>query len=79
MKPLLEFFNNHAFIGLAQSMYIETIVKNFGTENFKKGFIPTRYGVQGSKKQSPKTLEDRMLMEKIPHASTIEELLHEGM
>ena len=32
--------------GLSQSMYIDTIVKRFGIENSKKGFISMRYGVQ---------------------------------
>ena len=32
-------------LGLSQSMYIDTIVKRFGMENSKKGFIPIRHRV----------------------------------
>ena len=46
-------------LGLSQSRYIDTIVKRFGMENSKKGFIPMRHGVQISKELSPKTLEDK--------------------
>ena len=59
---------------LSQSMYIDTIVKRFGMEDSKKGFIPMIHGVQISKDQSPKTLEDKVLMERISynvHCSTL--------
>ena len=32
-------------LGLSQSMYIDTIVKRFGIENSKRGFISMRHGV----------------------------------
>ena len=57
-------------------MYIDTIVKMFGMENSKKGFIPMRYGVQIFKEHSPKTPEDRALMEKISYALTIESIMY---
>ena len=63
-------------LGLSQSMYIDTIVKRFGMENFKKGFIPMRHGVQISKEHSPKTPEDRALMEKISYASAIGSIMY---
>ena len=40
-------------LGLSQSMYIDTIVKRFGMENSKKGFIAMSHGVQISKEHSP--------------------------
>ena len=49
-------------LGLSQSMYIDTIVKWFGMENSKRGFILMRHGVQISKEHSPKAPEDRELM-----------------
>ena len=55
-------------LGLSQSMYIDIIVKRFGMENSKRGFIPMRHGVQISKEHSPKTPEDKALMEKILYA-----------
>ena len=57
-------------------MYIDTIVKRLGMENSKKGFIPIRYEVQISKECSPKTLEDRTLMEKISYVSTIGSIMY---
>ena len=45
-------------------------------ENSKKGFIPMRHGVHISKEHSPKTLEDRALMEKILYASAIGSIMH---
>ena len=63
-------------LGLSQSMYKDTIVKRFDLENSKRGFIPIRHGVQISKEHSPKTPEDRALMEKIPYASTIGSIMY---
>ena len=51
-------------LGLSQSMYIDTIVKRFGMENSKRGFILMIHGVQISKEYSPKTPQDRALIEK---------------
>ena len=62
--------------GLSQSMYIDTIVKRFGMENSKRGFIPMRHGAQISKEHSSKTPEDRALMEKIPYASAIGSIMY---
>ena len=63
-------------LGLSQSMYVDTIVKSFGMKDSKKGFISVRHGVQISKEQSPKTLEDKALMEWIPYASSIASIMY---
>ena len=42
------------FLGLSKSLYIDTIVKRFGMENSKKGFISMRHVVQISKEHSQK-------------------------
>ena len=63
-------------LGLSQSMYIDTIVKRFDMQGSKKGIIPMRHGVQISKEQSPKTPEDKALMERIPHASAIGSIMY---
>ena len=57
-------------------MYVATVVKTFGMENSKNGFIPMRHGVQISKEHSPKTPEDRALMEKITYALAIGSLMY---
>ena len=61
---------------LSQSMYIDTTVKRFGMQDSKKGFISIRHGVQISKEQSPKTPKDKVLMERIPYASTIGSIMY---
>ena len=63
-------------LGLSQSMYIDTIVKRFGMQDSKKGFISMRHGVQISKEQLPKTPEDKALMERIPYASAIGSIMY---
>ena len=63
-------------LGLSQSIYIDTIVKRFGMENSKKGFIPMRRGVQISKEHLPKTLEYLALMERISYASAIGSIMY---
>ena len=63
-------------LGLSQSMYIDTIVKRFFMKDFKKGFIPMRHGVQISKEQSPKTLDDKALMERMSYASLIRSIMY---
>ena len=63
-------------LGLSQSMYIYTIVKRFGMENSKRGFMPMRDGVQISKEHLLKTPKDRALMEKIPYASAIGSIIY---
>ena len=50
--------------------------RRFGMDNSKRGFIPMRHGVQISKEHSPKTPEDRTLMEKIPYASAIGSIMY---
>ena len=45
-------------------------------QDSKKGFIPIRHEVQISKEHSPKTLEDRALMERIPYASAIGSIMY---
>ena len=62
-------------LGLSQSIYIDTIVKRFGMKDSKKGFILMRHGVQISE-QSPKTYEDKALMERIPYASAIGSIMY---
>ena len=57
--------------GLSHSMYIDIIVKRFVLEKSKIGLIPMRYRVYVSKEHFPKTVEDRVFMEKISHVSMI--------
>ena len=45
-------------------------------ENSKKGTLPFRHGVHLSKEQSPKTLEQKERMSRIPFASAIGSLMY---
>ena len=63
-------------LGLSQSMYIDMIVKRFGMENSKKGFIPMRHEIYLSKEMSPKTSEERASMVKVPYASAIRSIMY---
>ena len=63
-------------LGLSQSMFTDTIVKRFGMENSKRGFILMRHGVQISNEHSPKTVEDRALIEKISYVSVIGSIMY---
>ena len=63
-------------LGLTQSMYIDTIVKRFGMENSKRGLIPMRHGINLSKEQSPKTPEERAVMDRVPYASAIGSIMY---
>ena len=46
-------------LGLSQSMYIDTVLKRFSMENFKKGYLPIGHGIQLSKKDCVTTPEER--------------------
>ena len=61
---------------LSQFMYIDTTIKRFDMENSKKGFKPMRHRIQISKKQLPKTPEDRALIEKIMYALVLGSIMY---
>ena len=56
---------------LSQSIYIDTIVKNFWHRELQEGFILMRHNIHIAKEKSPKTPKDRALMEKIVYALMI--------
>ncbi|KAL0448941.1 UNVERIFIED_CONTAM: Retrovirus-related Pol polyprotein from transposon TNT 1-94 [Sesamum latifolium] len=58
-------------LGLTQSSYIEKVLKRFKMKNSKRGFLPIKYGIKLSKKQSPKTDEELKRMSDIPYASAV--------
>ncbi|KAL0458358.1 UNVERIFIED_CONTAM: Copia protein [Sesamum latifolium] len=45
-------------LGMTQNSYVEKVLKRFKMEHSKRGFLPMRYGVKLSKKQSPKSDEE---------------------
>ena len=63
-------------LALSQALYINKILARFSMENSKKGTLPFRHGVHLSKEQSPKTLEQKERMSRIPFASAIGSLMY---
>ena len=63
-------------LALSQALYIDKILARFNMENSKKGTLPFRHGVHLSKEQSPKTLEQKKHMSRIPFASTAGSLMY---
>src|SRR3954470_1782540 len=53
-------------ISLSQSTYLEKVLKRFGMEDSKKGFLPMLHNTTFSKTQSPTSAEDRERMSKTP-------------
>ena len=63
-------------LGLSQSKYIYTIIKRFGIKNSKRGLILMRHGIPLSRSTSPKTLEEKANMDRIPYTSAIGSIIY---
>ena len=63
-------------LALSQALYIDKILARFSMENSNKGTLPFRHGVHLSKEQSPKTLEQKECMSRIPFASAVGSLMY---
>ena len=63
-------------LGLSQDLYIDKILARFNMENSKRGTLPLRQGIHLSKKQSPKTPEQKERMSRIPFASVVGSLMY---
>ena len=63
-------------LALSQALYIDKILARFSMENSMKGTLPFRHGVHLSKEQSPKTLEQKERMSRIPFASVVGSLMY---
>ena len=63
-------------LALFQALYIDKILARFSMENSKKRTLPFRHGVHLSKEQSPKTLEQKECMSRIPFASAVGSLMY---
>ena len=64
------------FLGLSQSLYIDTILKRFFMENSKRGNVPTQSGIVLSKEDSPHTDEEKERMKAILHALAIGSIMY---
>ncbi len=63
-------------IALSQASYIDKIPMRFAIQDSKKGGQPSRSGITLSKKDSPKSNEEREYMKKVAYASTVGSLMY---
>ena len=63
-------------IGLSQDTYIDKVLKWFGMEEAKKGFLPMSHGIHLSKTQCPTMTDERERMSKVPYASAIGSIMY---
>ncbi|KAK8597315.1 hypothetical protein V6N13_001938 [Hibiscus sabdariffa] len=61
---------------LSKSTYIEKVLKRFGMEESKRGFLPMRHGISLSKEMCPSTPQERERMSQIPYASVIGSIMY---
>ena len=63
-------------LGISQSTYIETVLKRFSMENFKKGYLSIGQKISLSKKDYPITPEERERMSRIPYVSIVKFIIY---
>ena len=63
-------------LDLSQSTYIDTMLKRFSMENFKKGYLPIGHRISLSKRDCPTTPQERERMGRIPYASTVGSIMY---
>src|SRR3954465_8791278 len=63
-------------ISLSQSTYLDKVLKRFGMEDSKKGFLPMFPNTTLSKNQSTAMAEDRERMSKTPYALAIGSIMY---
>ena len=63
-------------LGLSQSMYIDTLLKQFNMDNFKKGYLLIGHGISLSKKDCPITPQEREHISRISYASTVSSIIY---
>ena len=61
---------------LSQSTYIDTLLKWFDMDNFKKDYLSIGHGITLSKKDCPITPEEREHMSRIPYASVVGSIMY---
>ncbi|XP_070035301.1 uncharacterized protein [Nicotiana tomentosiformis] len=63
-------------LGLSQSLYIDTILKRYNMDNFKRGYIPIGTEITLNMEDCPKTPEERERMSRIPYASAVGAIMY---
>ena len=62
--------------GLSQSTCIDTLLKQFNMDNFKKGYLLIGHEITFSKKDCLTTLEEREHMSRIPYALAVGSIMY---
>ena len=63
-------------LGLSQSTYIDTMLKRFSIENFKKDYLPIGHEISLSKRDCPTTPQETERMGRIPYASAVGSIMY---
>ena len=63
-------------LGISQSTYIETMLKRFSMENFKKCYLSIGHGISLSKKDCPTTPEERECMSRISYTLIVGSIMY---
>ena len=61
---------------LSQSMYIDTMLKRFSIENFKKDYLPIGQKISLSKSDCPTTSQERAHISRISYASIVGSIMY---
>ena len=57
-------------------MYIDTMLKRFNMENFKKGYLLIGQGISLFKKDCSTSSEEREQMSRVPYASAVGSIMY---
>ena len=68
--------SSRKLFGLFQSTYINTLLKRFNMDNFKKVYFLIGHGITLSKKDCSTTPEERERMSRISYASTVGSIMY---
>ena len=63
-------------LGLSQSTYIDTVLKRFSIENFKKSYLPIGQRISLSKSDCLTISQERKCMSRISYASTVGSIIY---
>ena len=63
-------------LGLLQFIYIDTMLKRFNMENFKKDYLSIGHRITLSKKDCLTILQEREHMRRIPYDSVVESIMY---
>ena len=67
---------SETLLGLSQSTYIDTMLKQFSMKNSKKDYLPIASKATLSKKDCAITSEERERMSRVPYASVVGSIMY---